>query len=76
MVEANNQEVPQADVRIRDATIEDAHDLTEFQCDMALETENKTLDKAVVRPAVEFLINNPKFGRYFVAYDENDPDRK
>ena len=58
------------------ATEADAQLLTNFQYDMCLETENKHLDKSEVKIAIERLIKTPKLGCYFVAYDDNDADKK
>ena len=64
------------DIRVRLATLEDADILTDFGCKLAFETEDKTLDKVVVKRAVEKCINNPKLGCYFLAWDETDPEKK
>ena len=65
-----------ADIRVRQATIEDCDEVVDMNCKMAFETENKTLDKTVVKPATVRIIQNQKWGRTMVAYDENDPEKK
>ena len=64
------------DIRVRLATLEDTEVLVDFACKLAFDTENKTLDRDVVRPAVQKCISTPKLGRYFLAWDENDPEKK
>ena len=74
MVEAGAQQ--QHDIRVRTATVEDADILLDYACTMAFETENKTLDRSIVRPAIVKCIENPKLGYYLVAWDESDQDKK
>ena len=64
------------DIRVRLATLEDVEVLVEFGCRLAYDTEDKTLDKSVVRPAVATCIQNPKLGCYLLAWDETDPEKK
>ena len=56
--------------------MEDAKLLASFQYDMALETENKHLDKDSVQIALVRYLKTPKLGLYFIAFDENDKDKK
>lgn len=39
---------------------------------MAKETENKELDKETLKKGIDNLIAHAKYGKYFVAVDEND----
>lgn len=52
---------------IRPAGIQDARTIADFNCQLALETEDKVLDAATVRRGVERLLTDPTRGRYFVA---------
>ena len=61
---------------MRLATLDDVDDLLEFACRLAYDTEDKTLDRAIVRPAIVRVMENPKLGCYLVAWDENDPEKK
>lgn len=56
---------------IREATIEDAKTLTEFNCNLALESENITLNPAVVLRGVEAVFENSARGFYLVAETNN-----
>ena len=77
MVENNiNNEGPRADIRVRIATVEDSDTLVDFACKLAFDTENKTLDRAIVKRATETCIKNPALGCYFLAWDENDAEKK
>ena len=72
---AENAEV-KPDIRVRLATMDDVDVLVEFGAKLAFDTEDKVLDKAIVKTAVERVMKNPKLGCYFLAWDENDPERK
>jgi ribosomal protein S18 acetylase RimI-like enzyme len=52
---------------IRRATPADAGTLVEFNAAMALETEQKTLDRAVLTAGVTGLLQHPDYGFYVVA---------
>lgn len=54
-------------VRIRPAEIADAAVIANFNCQLASETEGKTLDDDTVRQGVQTLLEMPSRGRYFVA---------
>ena len=54
-------------LHIRPATINDAAVIAEFNCQLAAETEDKTLDAETVRLGVQALLESPSRGRYFVA---------
>jgi ribosomal protein S18 acetylase RimI-like enzyme len=57
---------------IRPAGATDIDVICEFNRLMALETENKTLDLAILRPGVAAMLSDPHKGRYFVAVDQNE----
>ena len=65
-----------SDIRVRVAELADADTLTDFAYKIAFETEGKTLDKVLVKRAIERLISTPRFGCYFLAWDENDSEKK
>lgn len=56
---------------IRRATQADVDMLVESNCAMALETENKALDRGVVSAGVQHLIANPSAGFYVIATEAN-----
>lgn len=53
---------------IRPATLDDAEAIADFNIRLALETENLTLDPALVVPGVKRLLNTPSMGHYTVAW--------
>jgi RimJ/RimL family protein N-acetyltransferase len=59
--------VAQAELRIRAGTPADAETLARFQEEMALETEGRRLDPALVRAGVAGLFADPARGRYVIA---------
>lgn len=61
-----------ASTRVRPATGADIARLVEWNAAMALETEGKTLDPAVVRRGVSGVFEKPERGFYLVA--ERGPD--
>ena len=54
-------------LRIRDATIDDAASIADFNCRLALETEDKHLDRKVVRRGVELAFERSDMCRYLLA---------
>ncbi len=58
---------------IRRAREDDARRIAEYQIAMALETENKQLDPAIVHPAVESVFADPGKGFYLVAEMDGQP---
>ncbi len=56
---------------VRQGTLEDAEIIAEFNQAMAMETEDKTLDNAILTNGVTRLISEPERGFYLVA-SEND----
>jgi GNAT superfamily N-acetyltransferase len=57
-------------LRVREATMADINVLVEFNAAMALETEDKTLDKRVLSAGVAAVLAEPKRGFYLVAEDD------
>jgi ribosomal protein S18 acetylase RimI-like enzyme len=57
---------------IRDGRISDAPTLVDFNARMAIETENKTLDRQTLTRGVERLLKDASLGRYFVCCDGGD----
>jgi len=57
---------------VRPATIQDATVIAEFQVAMALETENKILDPAIVHRAVEKVFADSSKGFYLVVQSVAD----
>lgn len=51
----------------RDATPNDAEAIIDFQLAMASETEEVSLDRAIVTRGVDAVFRDPSKGRYFVA---------
>ncbi len=56
-------------MRIRRAVSSDTSSLVDFNQKMALETEGKTLDAAVLKGGVEAVFSDPNKGFYVVAED-------
>jgi GNAT superfamily N-acetyltransferase len=57
---------------IRRATPADAGTVTDFNRLLALESEGKTLDLAVLRPGVEAALADPGKAWYFLCHDQAD----
>ena len=56
-----------SDVSVRPATSDDCPTIVEFNCRLALETEDHELDPDAVRAGVQTLLADESKGRYFVA---------
>jgi ribosomal protein S18 acetylase RimI-like enzyme len=54
-------------MRIRGATLADAEVIAAYNAAMALETEHKRLDLAVLRAGVEGAIGHPEAAQYYLA---------
>ena len=54
-------------VDIRDASIDDAATIAEFNAALASESEDKSLDRSVLESGVRRLLRDPVRGRYFIA---------
>ncbi len=59
-------------ISIRDAKLEDAATIADFQLEMARETEARELDLEIVLPGVEQVLQNPAHGFFLVATGENE----
>lgn len=55
------------EILIRSAYPSDADTLVEFNRAMALETENRRLDPAILREGIQTFLGDPKYGFYTVA---------
>ncbi|MFK8053728.1 MAG: N-acetyltransferase family protein [Woeseiaceae bacterium] len=58
---------------VRDATIADAPLIADYNFAMAVETEDKALDRDVLLAGVSALLNDPKKGRYWIAEKAGKP---
>jgi GNAT superfamily N-acetyltransferase len=58
-------------INIRKAVIKDIPAIVDFQLKMAMETESKELDQAIVQKGVEAVFNDETKGQYIVAATEN-----
>ena len=58
---------PANHLTVRPATLEDLETLAEFSAAMALETEQRTLDRTRLRMGTQAVIDQPERGQYFVA---------
>lgn len=76
MSAATGTEEVQPDIRVRRGTLDDLEVFLEYSCRLAFETENKVLDRERTRAAITKGIQSPKIGEYFIAWDENDPEKK
>jgi ribosomal protein S18 acetylase RimI-like enzyme len=56
-------------IAIRPARLDDWPTIVEFNCRLAAESEDTTLDRGDVEPGVRKLLEDPAKGRYFVACD-------
>ena len=57
---------------IRQASIEDANSLVEFNLRLAKETEDKDLDRSLLQPGVEAILRDANRGFYVVAVNEEE----
>ena len=57
--------------RFRNAMAEDAEVITDFNCSLAAETENRTLDRDTVRSGVRRGLNIGEEVQYFLAEDDS-----
>lgn len=56
-------------ILIRDATVDDAALVAEFNEKLAAESEHKILDRSRLEPGVRAILGDPARGRYFLACD-------
>jgi len=52
---------------MRDATVDDLSTIVDYNCRLAKETEDKTLDTALITPGVAAMLADPGKGRYWIA---------
>lgn len=57
-------------MRIRDATLDDAATIIEFNARMARETEHRELDRALLEPGVRRALADARLARYWLAVDD------
>jgi len=58
--------------KIRQASIDDANSLVEFNLRLAKETEDRDLDRSLLQPGVETILSNASRGFYVVAVHEQE----
>ncbi len=56
-------------ITIREAKLQDAPTIVQFNINLAKETEDKILDKNTVTKGVTLALENEKYGTYYVAMD-------
>ncbi|MFN2383545.1 MAG: N-acetyltransferase family protein [Gemmatimonadota bacterium] len=65
---------PGADtVTVRPATPEDAPRLADFNCRLALESEDRTLDAAMVETGARSILADPARGQYWLGIGDGEP---
>jgi GNAT superfamily N-acetyltransferase len=57
-------------IQIRKATPADEATIAEFNSRLAVETEDRSLDPALINPGVGAVLSDPAKGRYWVAHDD------
>jgi GNAT superfamily N-acetyltransferase len=57
-------------IQIRNATPADEATIAEFNSRLAEETEDRSLDPALINPGVGAVLSDPAKGRYWVAHDD------
>ena len=58
--------------QVRDATVQDVPLIARYNIDMALETDNRHLDRSTVLAGVAAVLSAPELGRYFLATFEQE----
>ena len=61
---------------IRDATFEDSKILSIYMQGLAKETESLDLVLINLIRATDKFLRRPQFGKFYVAYTENDPETR
>ena len=64
------------DIRVREATLDDAETFVEFIRRIAYDTEGVELPAERTRESVVTALSNPEIATHFVAWDENDLEKK
>lgn len=59
------------EIQIRDACSDDWPTIVEFNCLLAEESEDKTLDRGKIEPGVKAILDDFSKGRYFLACSED-----
>ena len=54
-------------LHIREASLEDLNIIVDFNLALALETENRTLDKKILTQSIQTILQNPAKGVYLLA---------
>ncbi|OON99025.1 MAG: GNAT family N-acetyltransferase [Epulopiscium sp. Nele67-Bin004] len=54
---------------IRQANLTDLETIAKFNIQLAQETEDKVLDKQTITNGVKYLLENPQYGVYYVAVE-------
>ena len=75
-MEPQQEACQEYDIRVRKGTLDDAETFYEFNRQLAYETEGLELPAERTRAAVVKALSNPEIGTYFLAWDENDPEKK
>ncbi len=65
--------MPEFEVLVREATVDDAEAIVGFQSAMALETEGKALDVDTLRSGVRSVIEDSSKGYYLIAEVDGKP---
>ncbi len=64
--------MPESSISIRKAIPEDAAIIADFNCAMAMETENKQLDQSTVEKGAKGMIKNSDRGFYLIAEKDHE----
>lgn len=64
--------IMKSSITVREATEDDAASISQFNINMAWETEEKRLDKSTITAGVKSLFQKPQYGFYLVAEKEGD----
>ncbi len=63
----SQKKIKMSETKIRRATIEDISTIVEFNEAMALETEEKILDRSILNSGVKAVFQDPKHGFYIIC---------
>ena len=64
------------DIRVREATLDDAETFVEFIRRIAYDTEGIELPPERTRESVVTALSNPEICTNFIAWNENDQEKK
>ena len=62
-----------SEIIVRTTTVEDASIISEFNQQMAMETENKVLPPEIISRGVARLMDKPEYGFYLIAESDQRP---